>query len=202
MTTTTKVLAAFWIFIVVMLVWEFYSYNQGLTQAAVDHPKQEHFYFFHTNAPAAAAPQIKDGPDIVQTAFSVHTDEPATGSITCYVTLQNVGTKAATNVQVCVRPYRGVSTVDIDVGGGRGGVLSDDDPISLRSDWLAFPDLAPGQSITQTDVFLAQPGLRTGSNPKPQIIFEKAKPSSTAPATPEAPATPNGTAPPRPSSNG
>jgi hypothetical protein len=197
MTTTRKVIIAFWIFIVIALPWEFYNYNQSLNKQATDHPVQQHFYFFHTNAPTATAAQVHNGPNVVQTSFTVQPDTPARGSITCSVTLKNTGNEPATSVQVCVRPYRGVSTINIDVGGGRGEVLKDDDPISMLSDWLAFPDLAPGQSSTETDIFLARPGLPTGLNPTPQIIFETAKPSSTSPDAPATPSAPGGTVPPR-----
>jgi len=187
MTTTRKVIIAFWIFIVVMLVWNFYSYNRGLTQQAADHPTPDHYFFFHTNAPAVSAGQFHNGADIEQTAFVVQPNTPATGSFTCLVTVKNIGNAKATGIQVCIRPYRGVSTVDIDVGGNRGGTISDDDPIAQISDWLSFPDLAPGESSTQSDVFFARPEIHPGMNPKPKILFETAKPAPAVPVTPVPP---------------
>ena len=191
MTTTRKVVIGFWIFIVISLLWEFYNYNQGLSQQAIDHPTQQHFYFLHTNAPPVTVAQVRDAPDIIQTSFTVTPDTPAKGSFTCNVTLKNVGTKPATGIQICVRPFRGANFNDPDVGGPRGGILDDDDPISMISDWLSFPDLGPGQSSTRTDVFLARPGIPTGVNPKAQIIFETAKTSPPpTPTTTETPAAP------------
>jgi len=186
-----KLVVAFWIFFGVMVLWSFYDYNRGLTQQAVDHPVQEHFYFFHTNAPSGATAPSRNGPDIVQTAFVVQPDTPAKGSFTCLVTLKNLGGQKATGIQVNVRPYRGTFTGDVDVGGpSRSGTLSDDDPIAQIGDWLSFPDLAPGESSTQSDVFFARSDVKPGLNPKPNIIFEAVKP---------APATPASTPPRRPS---
>jgi hypothetical protein len=133
----------------------------------------------------------------VQTSFVVQPDTPATGSFTCLVTLKNIGNVKATSIQVCVRPFRGVSTIDIDVGGNRGGTLDDNNPISMISDWLSFPDLDPGESRTLSDVFLTRPDIHPGVNPRPQIIFEAAKPDSAAPSSPEAPVAPDATVPTR-----
>jgi hypothetical protein len=179
MTRTRKLIIAFWIFIGCMLLWQFYSYNQGLKEEAIEHPRQEHFYFFHTNAPPAAPSQAHaNGADVEQTGFSIENNTPGTGSFTCQVTLKNMGNARAVGIQVMVRPYRGVSHYDEDVGHQNDSVLSDDDPISQFGQWVAFPDLAPGESSAQSVSFISRTDFKPGKNPKPEIIFqtEKAKP--------------------------
>jgi hypothetical protein len=186
MSRTRKLIIAFWIFIVIMLLWQFYTYNQGLKQAAIDHPQQEHFWF--TNAvvtpatPAASSQAHHDGADVVQTNFVVENNTPNPGSITCLVTLKNLGNAKAMGVQIMVRPYRGTSNWDEDAGHQNVVVLSDDDPLSKFGDWVTFPDLAPGESSTQSVVFLGRSLVTPGKNPNPDIMFqtEKAvtKPSS------------------------
>jgi len=179
MSRTQVLIVAFWLGIVGMLIYQFYNYNESLSQTAIDNTPQQHFYFFHTNAPAAAAPVApRNGADVVQTKFEVQPNTPENGSFTCLVTLKNVGNQKATGVQISVRPYRGVSNVDIDVGQERGGVLPEDDPISQYNAWVDFPDLAPGESSTQSVNFLNRNDYSPGINPDPEIIFQSVKPAS------------------------
>ncbi len=106
-------------------------------------------------------------------------DTPTPGNITCKVTLKNVGNAKATCIQINVRPYKGSSTYDEDVGYQKVIVLCDDDPISRYGQWLDFPDLKPGESSTKSVSFLAHPPFKPGNNPKPDIVFksgDKAKP--------------------------
>ncbi|MCE0522756.1 MAG: hypothetical protein LV480_07580 [Methylacidiphilales bacterium] len=177
MSRTRKLIIAFWVFIVCMLLWQFYTYNQGLTQAAIDHPQQEHFYFFHTNAPPAAPSTAHtSGADVEQVGFTTEQNVPAPGYFTCHVTLKNVGNAKAEAIQIMVRPFRGVSNYDQDVGQQHTIVLTDDDPISKFGDWLSFPDLAPGESSTQTISFMSRSDFQPGANPKPNILFHSEKP--------------------------
>jgi hypothetical protein len=191
MSRTRKLIIAFWIFIVIMLLWQFYTYNQGLKQAAIDHPQQEHFYFFQTNAaaPSAPAPAQPSGPDVEQTAYSVEENTPTSVSFTCHVTLKNVGNAKAVNIQVRVRPYRGMRLGDEDVGNSTLKILDENDPLSQFGQWVGFPDLAPGESSTQSVIFLNQgtaipvvPGVSATGIPgeapeklKPEIIFSPEK---------------------------
>jgi hypothetical protein len=191
MSRTRKLIIAFWIFIVIMLLWQFYSYNQGLKQKAIDHPQQEHFYFFQTNAvaPSAAAQPETNGPDVEQTAYSVEENTPTSVSFTVHVTLKNLGNAKAVGVQVRVRPYRGMRLGDEDVGNSTLRILDENDPLSQFGQWVSFPDLAPGESSTQSVIFLNQgtatpvvPGISATGVPgqapeklKPEIIFSTEK---------------------------
>jgi len=169
-----------------MLIWQFYTYNEGLKQASIEHPTQEHFWFTN-GAPAAptapVAPAQATGADVQQTAFTIEGNTPSTGSMTCHVTLKNEGGTKAVGIQVKVRPYRGASKFDEDVGRSDPTPLSDDDPISQFGDWVNFPDLAPGESSTQSVVFMARTFMVPGTNPKPEILFQTDK----AQATPQGP---------------
>jgi hypothetical protein len=180
MSRTRKLIIAFWIFIGCMLLWQFYTYDRGLTQAAIEHPQQKQFWFTNSVAAAPAAPTqpAHDGADVEQTGFSVEDNTPGTGSFTCHVTLKNRGNAKAVGVQVSVRPYRGISRGDEDVGHTPTGIVSDSDPISQLGQWVTFPDLAPGESSTRSVIFIGRTDVRPGTNPKPEILFqtEKAKP--------------------------
>ena len=59
MSRTRKLIIAFWIFIGCMLLWQFYDYNQGLKEASVEHPTQQHFWFTNSVATAPGAPACK-----------------------------------------------------------------------------------------------------------------------------------------------
>jgi hypothetical protein len=176
MSRTQKWITAFWIFIGCMLLWQFYSYNEGLKQQAIEHPQQTEFWFTNA-APTKAAPTQAaiNGADVQQTAFAVQDNTPNTGSFTCQVTLKNVGNAKAVDIQISVRPYRGVSNYDEDVGQQNVIVLSDDDPLSKFGQWVSFPDLAPGESSTQSVTFLSRSDFKPGNNPKPNIMFQTEK---------------------------
>jgi hypothetical protein len=66
----------------------------------------------------------------------------------------------------------------VDVGSTDTSILSDSDPTSQVGQWVAFPDLAPGESSTRDVVFLGRTDVKPGANPNPEIQFqtEKAKP--------------------------
>jgi hypothetical protein len=180
-TTTRKLIIAFWVIVGSMLIWQLYSYNQGMNQAEAAHPTQTQFIFLHTNAAPASPVVVRSNKaDVEQTRFVVQPETPSAGSFTCLVTLKNVGLAKATDVQICVRPFRGASNFDEDVGHQAStGPIPDDDPISQFNDWLSFPDLAPGESDTRPIEFTDRTDYRPGANPKPQIIFktEKAAPN-------------------------
>jgi len=159
MTRTTKLIIAFWVFIVVMLLWQFYNYNESLKQQAVDHPKQTQFFFIHTNAPPVAPSAVqKNGPDVQQVSYTVEDNAPTNGSFTVHVTLKNLGNAKAVGVQIHIRPYRGMRLGDEDVGNSPLRILPDDDPLSQYGTWVSFPDLAPGESSAQSVIFLSHQG--------------------------------------------
>jgi hypothetical protein len=181
-----KLIISFWVFIGIMLAWQFYTYNQSLNQEAVEHPQQEHFFFYNTSAPAMQV----NGPNVKQIGYWVEKSTPAQGMLTSHVVLKNVGTAKAVALQVMVRPYRGITIGDADNGMSTAHQLPESDPLSQMGQWIAFPDLAPDESSTQTVVFVARPDFEPGSNPTPEISFTKEQAPAEAPAPTPAPASP------------
>jgi hypothetical protein len=192
-----QLVVAFWIFIGIMLLWQFYTYNQAMNKPP-DHPAQTQFFFIHSTADSAAAPAqpVRDGAYVEQTGYTVKNDDPAPGSFTVYVTLKNTGNAKAVGVQIHVRPFRGMRLGDEDAGNSQLRIVDDNDPVARIGDWVSFPDMAPGESSTQTTTFLNTPGATPvipGVTPTgvpgqptqklvPQIVFdtEKTKPAATA----------------------
>ena len=129
-----------------------------------------------STSPVYAPKPVLDGPDPEQTDFSVELNVPTVNMMTCHVTLENKGKTKATDIQVMVRPYRGTWDGDEDVQNNVHG-LKDSDPLAQFGEYLSFPDLAPGESSTQTIVLTMQGGNHnTGSNPNPDITFSAEKP--------------------------
>jgi hypothetical protein len=180
MSRRNQALTAFWVLIVVLLGWQFYQYNQELSRPAADgSDSRKHYFFLQTNgganpaAPAAPA----EAAIIKQRTFDVQKDEPNPSMFTCVVTVKNVGNAKATGIQVEVRPYKDASTGDEDVGGlGSIAPMAPTDPRQQISQWVTFPDLAPGESATEKAVFVAQQNCNPGKNPDPQITFQSEKP--------------------------
>jgi hypothetical protein len=163
-------------FIIIMLLWEAYQYNEKISKVDPLHPTQQHFYFIHTNAHMTVAPPMRnDGPDVQQTNFVVENNTPGNASFTCLVTLKNKGKVKAVNVQVNVRPYRGAKIGSDDVGRTSSKPLDDGSPLAQLGQWVSFPDLASGASDTESAVFTKQTGVNFGNNPTPDIIFEPEK---------------------------
>lgn len=190
MTRNQKLITGFWVFIIGMIIWSFFSYNASMNKQADEHPAQTQFIFLQTNAtPVSPTAAHSEKADVQQVGYRLEMDTPSTGSFTAYVTLKNSGAMPATQVQICVRPYRGATLYDEDVGHSDPRGLSDDDPLSRFNDWLSFPDLAPGESLTRTIVFTTQGMIPPGHNPKPQIVFASDKNGPKTPRPPEQPAT-------------
>lgn len=159
-----------------MLVWQAYQYNQKISAPDVQHPTDGHYFFYQPNPhAAAAAPVVTDGPDVEQTAFSVADNTPTTSNFTCSVTLKNKGKAKAVNVQVRVRPYRGQPVGDTDMGRTAITPISDDSAMGQFGQWVDFPDLAPGESSTQSVMFVKQVGGNYGNNPSPEVMFSPEK---------------------------
>ena len=189
MSRTRQLIIAFWVFIVIMLLWQFYIYDKGITTAATTHPTQEHFYFIHTNAPTSVAPPVEhQGAFVQQTNFAVQNDVPATGSFTCQVTLKNLGHAKAAGVQVSVRPFRGTPPAT-RTWASRRSRRSDNSALAQFGQWLNFPDLGPGESSTQSVIFLSRPGVepgptRTLKSPSPRRRAPSSNPPPPAPHPP------------------
>jgi len=177
----------FWVFVGGMLAWQAYNYNNQVAAYAQAHPEQHAFY--DPNAHATQTPPKAPAPDVRQAAYQVIPDSPQPGSFTVRFTVKNQGNAAATSIQVKVRPYRGILNGQEDNGhahgltpvpsdGANGSVApySDDDPVSQYGQWVNMPDLAPGQSASDSVIFAEEADKIPNENPKLEIDFEPAKP--------------------------
>ena len=180
MSRTQWIITLFWVFVGTMLLWQCASYNNNLNQQTINHPTQGEYFYYDTNlGPKSSADAQVDGPLVVQTDYAVDNNKPSEGMFITRVTLKNVGKAKAVDVQVNIRPYRGTIRGDEDNGHSADMVpIDDNDPLSLFGQWLTFPDLAPGESSTQTATFSARSNLTPGTNPNPKILFSPEKPKS------------------------
>src|ERR1700761_3875921 len=160
MTRTRKLIIGFWVVIILLLLWQFHDYNQGLEKKGHEEVQQQHFFFVPTNAGPQAPPKpVHEGAYVEQIAYNVQRETPGAGSFTCNMTLKNTGTSLATSVQGAIYPFRGTRLGDPDNGHSDSKVISDTDARSNIVQWVNFPDLAPGQSETESAVFIDQEGL-------------------------------------------
>jgi hypothetical protein len=167
-------ITVFWVFIATMLIWEFFSYNKNFSQVQAARPQDTHFFFYNTNVdakPAAASKPAVAGPDVEQTAFTTENNVPSPGNFTAHITLKNLGTAKAVDVQIMVRPYRGIMVQSGEMSDQGNKYLDDGDPLAQYGQYVSFPDLAPGESATVDAVFLSHPNVDPGNNPKPEIDF-------------------------------
>lgn len=176
MSWTRRFIYAFWAFVIIMLLWQAYVYNRNISRVDPLHPTQRQFFFYHTNAHAKVSPpEERTGPDVQQVAFTVEDNVPGPSNFTCHVTLRNKGHAKAVNVQVQVQPYRGTTVGDEDVGPASIKPINDQSALAQFGQWVSFPDLAPGETSTQSAVFFKQNGAHPGRNASPQIIFQPEK---------------------------
>ncbi len=185
-------IVAFWVFVAVMLAWQAYNFNKGVDTYVAAHPEKHYFYDPSVTSPPK--PHVP-APDVHQVAYHVAANSPALGNFTVNFTVKNLGDVAATGIQVKVRPYRGNFNGDEDNGHSHGaGVtppddsgrnkgdlpgsvapLSDQDPTSQYGQWVALPDLAPGQTASASVTFPDQDGKIPNENPNLEIDFEPVK---------------------------
>jgi hypothetical protein len=175
MTPTRWVIVFFWIFVGAMIIKSILDSEAAHHQAAIDHPQQKQFFF--TPPPGKVAPAaVNPNADVRQIGYTIQDNTPGAGSFTYQVTLKNVGSRKATAIQIHVRPFRGAINGDEDVGHATAlKPLQDSDPMSQYGSWITFPDLAPGESSTQSAIFMDRPNLLPGKNPNPEITFETVK---------------------------
>ncbi len=175
MTPVRWAIVVFWFVVIVMIIKSCHDAEEQRKQDALLHPQADRFTFTEPSAPPAPAPAPAPEARVEQISFSTKPSTPTPGSFTCFVTLRNTGSKKAQNIQIRVRPYRGTPYGDPDYGHQNLRPLSETDPLSQYGSWIGFPDLDPGQSSTQSVVFLDHPNATPGTNPTPEIIFGTVK---------------------------
>jgi hypothetical protein len=176
MIPTRWLIISFWVFIGGMLAWQAYTYEINSEKESAARPPPQHFFFdpSRDHKPGTGDPNLQVA-DVRQTGYSI-TDNPMAKNFAFNVVLTNKGNAKATNVQVCIRPYRGAKR-----GGARNGdgglpqPIPDNDPLALQNQWVEAPDLGPNESCTVSATFMSHPGINPGSNPSPQIVFQTEK---------------------------
>ena len=88
-----------------------------------------------------------------------------------HITLKNVGSAKAVDIQIRVRPYRGTMTQSGEMSDQGNKYLDENDPLSQYGQFVSVPDLAPGASATIDVVFPDHANVSPGNNPKPEIDF-------------------------------
>jgi len=165
-----------------MLLWQFHTYNHHLEQRDAAAPKHEGPYIFNAQTMAPPPPPKPDVADVRQVGFNAEEGKPSPGQFICHVTLQNIGKVKATHVQIMVSPYHGAWVGAPNGTDEDAHVVNSSDAAYTVSQWLSFPDLAPGEKVTRDITFYNQYGLRPGNDERPQIQFESEKPQSATPA--------------------
>jgi len=173
MSWTRRFIWAFWICLGVLICWNLYSCNDKIEKTAAAQAKPDHYFFYQpTHTDAVAATAVHESAYVEQTKFTVEDNTPSESAFTCHVTLKNTGQTKATSVEVCVRPFRGTLDGSEDNGPNVNKPLADDSPRAQINQWVAFPDLAPGESSTQSVVFVKDgPSSNYGENPRAEITF-------------------------------
>jgi len=165
----------FWVFVVGMLLWQFYDYNQNLSNDTLVAPRPQHYYYFNTNQNAVTAvttlPKAADGAYLQQIGYTVNDHTPIQNEFTATSVIKNRGTVKATHIQIWIRPYRGIQIADEEMGAPQNTYLSDNDPLAQIGEWVDVPDLGPGETATVSATFLRKPAITPGGNPSPNITF-------------------------------
>jgi len=140
-------IAAFWILMVVGGVY--YAVHDAMLPAPPPPPPPQQGLL--PALPGSASPAaVSPNADVKLLHYVAHIT-PGALEFSVDVTLQNVGSKKATGVQVMVHPYVGNQDTNKsqlgpdEIPGQQGG-----DPMRNVVQNLDYPDIAPGASATQT----------------------------------------------------
>jgi len=170
MTPTRWLIAAFWVFVLLMGAKSFYDYNSHLDHEET--AQAEKHYFPPSLQPASPAPPASDA-DVRQVSYSPKVN-PMTSQFTAEVTIKNFGQKKAINIQVRIQPY--VGTVDSSSQPGPDEILNPNnvDATATIFRWVEFPDLGPGESASQTLTFPMRSDAAPREHFDPKITFQTA----------------------------
>ncbi len=168
MTPTRWAIAAFWTILIVM--GGYYAVYYAMLPPPPQ-PPEPHWFPPAPGTPAPPAPNAE-----VKLMHYVEHTTPGSAEFSVDVTVQNVGGKKATAVQVTVHPYVGNTDVDKSQNGPdeipnqMGG-----DPMRLVVQNLSYPDLDPGQSATQSFTLPMRSDADAAQrDDKAQVVFQTA----------------------------
>jgi hypothetical protein len=156
MTPTRWLIVAFWA--VMLLVGAFYAF-QSITAPAPPIVPEKHW--FAPPLPGSLPPVPSASAD-VKLLHYIMKRVPNSSTFTVDVTVQNVGQKKATGVQVKIQPYIGtMDTNKAQPGPDEIPAQPGGDPMVNTAQWVAFGDLPAGQTATQTLTF----SMRSDADP-------------------------------------
>jgi hypothetical protein len=169
MTPTRWAITAFWTILIV--VGAYYAIYYAMLPVPPP-PPEEHFF---PAAPDAPPPPVADA-DVRMTHYVAHIT-PGSATFSVDVTVQNMGAKKATAVQVTVHPY--VGSVDVDKSQNGPDEIPNQmggDPMRFVVQNLGYADLDPGQSATQSFTLPMRSDADAAQrDDKAQAVFETAK---------------------------
>ena len=169
MTTTRWIITAFWA--VMILVGLTYAIESILAPPPPVAPEK---HWFPAPLPSSTT-TTSAGADVRMTHYIE--SNAGISLFNVAVTLKNFGQKKATGVQIKIFPYTIGRDMDPNVHGpdempvthGQGDILQ------TASQDITFPDIAPGDSSTQTvSLPMRSDGDPSDSQPKPEIQFSTA----------------------------
>jgi hypothetical protein len=172
MTPMRWLIAAFWVFVIVMCAKSFYDYNSRLEHEET--AQEEKHYFAPGMVPTPAPPPAAAAPDVRMTGWYPHED-PQAAQFTAKLVVKNFGQKKATNIQVRIQPY--VTSADSSSQVGPDEVLNPTtvDTMATYYQWIEFPDLGPGESYTNELTFPARPDAQPREHFDAKINFDTPK---------------------------
>jgi hypothetical protein len=170
MTPTRWLIVAFWVGIIA--VGAFYAF-QSINAPPPPIVPEKHW--FPPPLPGSVPPVPSANADVRLIRY-VMKQPPNTSAFTVDVTVQNVGQKKATAVQVKIQPYVGtMDTNKAQPGPDEIPAQPGGDPMVNSAQWVAFGDLAAGQTATQTLTFpMRGDAAPAESQPNAPVQFQTA----------------------------
>jgi len=171
MTPTRWLIAAFWVFVIVMCAKSFYDYNNRLEHQETAQAEQ---HFFPPGMNPTPAPPPAAQPDVRMVTW-IPREDPQAAQFTAVLVVKNFGQKKATNIQVRVQPY--ITSADSSPQTGPDEILnpSTSDTMATYYQWVEFPDLGPGESFTNNLTFPIRPDAEPRGHFDAVIHFDTAK---------------------------
>jgi hypothetical protein len=170
MTTTRWLIVAFWV--AMLLVGVVYVSQAVMAPPPPPVPEK---HWFPPPLPGSVPPAAPANAE-VHLVHYIMKRVPDTSTFTADVTVQNVGLKKATSVQVKIQPY--VGTMDTNKAQPGPDEIPDQpggDPMANVVQWVTFPDLAPDETSTQTLSFSMRSDADPAqSQPHAEVEFQTA----------------------------
>ena len=146
MTRTHAAIAAFWVVVLGLLAWQFWSAPPPVKRTAGTAPR-------HAVTREYEGPVRKKKRAFVFRDVMVHQETPDQFSFTVTLKLQNTGEIAFKNVRVQIRPYRYGYKGQFD-----GEAVEKEDPLYNKMETVTIASLKPGETKPINAVFKSDAG--------------------------------------------